>query len=229
MVRPGLYNQPRRLSSSSNDSAISSTSASMASRESLESRVRLASWSSQTSVESFHSAQSVQQQQQQQLAQSPSPSPYATGAAAARTLAQYQWQRPAPLKQFRKKAKPGEIFAALPGEVLELILEELKKLHLAPGSASCATCWMRDACAMALSARKLLKFARAALYEDIQLVGADSPHQRKKYKPIASTRAVLLRKTLRSNAALAAIVHSLKVPASPPPGTSADDYENLVA
>ena len=67
-------------------------------------------------------------------------------------------------KLYVPHAKTGEIFAALPGEVLELILDELKKLHLRPGSESCATCWMRDLCSISLSARKWHKFARTSLY-----------------------------------------------------------------
>lgn len=74
----------------------------------------------------------------------------------------YPWQRPAPIKR-RQPRKPGELFAMLPGEVLEIIMEELKQAHLAPGSGSCATCWMRDACNVAVSCRKWYKYARAAL------------------------------------------------------------------
>ncbi|KAK8084428.1 hypothetical protein PG997_005699 [Apiospora hydei] len=72
------------------------------------------------------------------------------------------WQRPAPIKQYRRRA-PGELFAALPGEVMQLILDHLGDLHLEPSSTSCATCMMRDFCSVALSARKLLFHARTAL------------------------------------------------------------------
>lgn len=73
------------------------------------------------------------------------------------------YSRPSQTSVFRKKAKPGEIFAKLPGEVLELILGELKKLHLEKPTESCATCWMRDVCSVTLTARKWCKFARVAL------------------------------------------------------------------
>ena len=209
--RPALPNRARRPSNASNVS-VSSTGSSAASRESLESRRRSSSRSSQTSFESFYSAHS-------------SPSYPAPG----RGYHPYGFQRPAPLKQLRRRAPPGELFAALPGEVLELILEELRRAHLAPGSASCATCWMRDACSMAVSARKMLPYARAALYGDVQLVGADAPHQRKRYKPVAATRLALLRKTLRTKPALAAMVRSLKVPAAAPPGMERDAYHDAVA
>jgi hypothetical protein len=76
---------------------------------------------------------------------------------------EYGWQRPAPIKQYRRKAQPGELLAALPGEVIELILNELKNMHLVAGSSSCATCMMRDMCSVALSSRKLLGFARGTL------------------------------------------------------------------
>lgn len=73
------------------------------------------------------------------------------------------WQRPAPIKQNRIRRAPGEIFAALPDEVLELILDKLKKAHLQPGSDSCATCMMRDLCSVATASRRWLGLARAAL------------------------------------------------------------------
>lgn len=140
----------------------------------------------------------------------------------------------------RQRANTGEIFAELPGEVLELILDALKEIHLGSRSNSCATCWMRDACSMAVTARKMLKYARAALYEDIQLVGLDSPLQRKRFKPPLQhgTRLVLLRRTLRSNPQIAAIVRQLKVPNPAVMGSSSsssgsawnkEEYENIVA
>ena len=76
----------------------------------------------------------------------------------------YGWQRPAPIKHQRKRAAPGELFAALPGEVLELIARELRDSHLAANSISCATCMMRDLCSVATAAKKLLHPARVVLY-----------------------------------------------------------------
>ncbi|KAI1799718.1 hypothetical protein F4811DRAFT_565354 [Daldinia bambusicola] len=141
---------------------------------------------------------------------------------------EYGWQRPAPIKQYRRRRETGEILAALPEEVLGLILDELKKLHLKPGSTSCATCMMRDLCSVAMAGRGLLKVAQVALYEDIQLVGADSQMQRKRYKLNFGSRLVLLRRTLRSNPKLAAMVRSLKAPAATQ-GVPLDLYHNLVA
>jgi hypothetical protein len=76
---------------------------------------------------------------------------------------EYGWQRPAPIKQYRKKAQPGELFAAMPDEVLDLIMANLKVLHTTESSFSCATCLMRDLCSVSLGSRRLLKVARNAL------------------------------------------------------------------
>lgn len=212
----------------SSSSTMASFSTAFSSRDSFESRGRASSWGSQTSLESMPS------------------SPLKVVPAGRRTYADYQiqlqsqgqgapWnrnQRPAPIKKsYRSKAKPGELFAALPGEVLELILEQLKKLHLQPGSESCATCWMRDCCSLALSARKWSKFARTALYEDVQLVGEESGHLKKRYKINHGGRMVLLRRTLRNAPHIAVIVRSLKVPRASllPPGISTEEYHDLVA
>ncbi|KAB5581048.1 hypothetical protein GE09DRAFT_1084692 [Coniochaeta sp. 2T2.1] len=219
---PGMDVRSRRSSSST----MASFNTAYSSRDSFESRGMASSWGSQTSLESMAS------------------SPLKVVPAGRRTYADYQLQfqnqnqnwarnaRPAPIKNtYKRKANPGEIFAALPGEVLELILEELKKLHLQPGSDSCATCWMRDCCSLALSARKWAKFARTALYEDIQIVGEEAPHLKKRYKLNHGGRLVLLRRTLRSSPQIAAIVRSLKVPRATmlPPGVSTDEYHDLVA
>ena len=58
-----------------------------------------------------------------------------------------------------------------------------ERLHLEVGSLSCATCWMRDLINLGLSCKKWWDAAKCALYEDIQLNGADSVlHTKKKYK-----------------------------------------------
>jgi hypothetical protein len=79
------------------------------------------------------------------------------------------WSPPitSPMHYRFRRAVPrrsNETFAALPVEVLELILEKLKQLHLGAGSTSCTTCWMRDLCNVCLSSRKWAQSARAALY-----------------------------------------------------------------
>ena len=196
---PMLLNHPRKLSSTSVTSSANSTT----SRESFGSGMRMSSWGSKTS---FDSMESINAQAQQRW-----PS----------------YQRPAPIKALRK-SRPGEMFATLPGEVLELILDELKKLHLGKGSESCATCWMRDLGSISLTSRKWHKFARTSLYEDIQIVGPDSTAMKKRYKGCPSPRLALLRRTLRSSQQIAVIVHLLKVPPVPE-GTPVDKYHDLVA
>ncbi|KAI6454254.1 hypothetical protein MCOR17_009044 [Pyricularia oryzae] len=198
--RPVAYNFPRRLSSA--NTASSATAG--VSHDSFQSRMRNPSWASQTPTESFHSS----------LANPP----------PINRTGHFPRQQMKP----RQPMKPGELFAALPGEVLEMILDNLKQQHLEPGSASCATCWMRDVCAVAMSGRKWLKFARNALYEDIQLNGADSAGHKKKYKGVTGTRLVLLRRSLRANPVLAGTVRSLKVPA-PSQQQSVEEYHNLIA
>lgn len=213
--RANMYNnRPRRLSGSSNASSSFESTSNSTPRESFESRMRSSSWGSQTSFESFYSAHSSQHQHHR---------------ASFASYAQFPWQRPAPIKPVRRKSKPGELFSILPGEVLEMILAHLKKLHLAPGSTSCATCWMRDACSAALSCRKMLRHAHGALYEDVQLVGADSAQHRKKYKNAAGTRMILLRRTLRGNPRLAMLVKTLKVPAMPQSIPDPTEYLDTVA
>ncbi|KAK7750402.1 hypothetical protein SLS62_007701 [Diatrype stigma] len=172
--RPTMYNRPRTASSTSSNGSTAMSQDSIADP-------RMASPStSRSSFTSFDSLDLNQRKPEQ------------------------GWQRPAPIKQNRIRRAPGEVFAALPDEVLELILDKLKKAHLQPGSDSCAT------------------------YEDIQLVGTDSPAQRKRYKLPHGARLVLLRRTLRAKPQIAALVHSLKVPAIPADAPS-DRYQNLVA
>lgn len=130
----------------------------------------------------------------------------------------------------RHKSKPNEMFNRLPHEVVRLIMDHLKDLHLSKRSGSCATCWMRDCCSMALCNRKSLQVARAALYDNILLVGADSAHQRKKYRGVYPTRLVLLRRSLRADNRLAEMVRSIKVPALPEDASIDNEaYHDIVA
>lgn len=213
----GGYNRPRRLSNSSSSSSVSSSFVS--NRDSIDSRTRTASMSSsQTSIESWPSSPAI----------GPRPGSSHMGWHGVPMGHQYPWHRPAPIKTYRRRAQQGELFAALPGEVLELMLEELRKLHLQHGSTSCATCWMRDCCSAAVSARKFLKYAREALYRHIYLVGQEGPHLKKRTKTTYGSRLVLLRRTLRANPQIAAMVRSLKPPARPP-GAGIVEYNDLVA
>lgn len=126
--------------------------------------------------------------------------------------------RPQPLSSpARLKNQPGEVFKKLPKEVLDVILKELRKLHLwEKGSQTCATCWMRDACSLVLVSRKWAASATPILYESIWLSGDDPvSHIKKTFKLKYGTRLKLLRRSLRKNVALANHVRELKLPDMP--------------
>ncbi|KAF7562177.1 hypothetical protein G7046_g1960 [Stylonectria norvegica] len=214
---PSTLNRPRKLSSSS-----TTTMSSMHSRESSASTDMhsAASASSRGSKTSFESIESSLIQQRRP---------------------EYLYQRPMALKQQKTKPtvapKPNQMFAAVPGEVLHLILAKLRDLHLDAESDSCATCWMRDVSNVCLASRKWSNAARKALYEGIELVGPDSAAHRKKYKLTQGVRLMMLRRTLRTNTHIAALVRGLKVPlpepaptrGSTPKGAGPAEYDNLVA
>jgi hypothetical protein len=155
---PMGLNRPRKLSTGSINTSMSRDS--FQSRISYESRARSSSWSSQASQMSQTSYNSTEPSP----SPSPTPSPSHTHSSSPRRQSHYVFQRPAPIKAWRMKKPPGEIFASLPGAVLEVILAQLKKLHLGRGCESCATCWMRDVCNISLTSRKWAKVARTALY-----------------------------------------------------------------
>lgn len=180
-------NRPRKISTShGRDGSSASTTSTRSGYEQQQ---------QQTAVYSTTQQQQLYHQQQQYRAQYQSPT---SGSPVARSR--------------RRAPGPNELFGALPGEVLEVILECLKELHLDPKSNSCTTCWARDLCSLSLASRKWSKVARLSLYQDIQIVGADSLSHRKKFKITQGCRMTLLRRTLRANAGLAETVRSLKVP-----------------
>ncbi|KYK58615.1 hypothetical protein DCS_05632 [Drechmeria coniospora] len=136
-----------------------------------------------------------------------------------RSVEQSSWRptypqppRPAGMQGHGAGTLPADVFATLPGEVLEVILQMLKELHLDADAASCATCWMRDLCSLSLCSRKWYGTTRRALYADILIVGQDSPAHKKRFKQSQGSRIMLLRSTLRANRGLASLVRSLKVP-----------------
>lgn len=135
---PVVLNRPRKLSM-----ATTVTVTPLATpTESPETRSRSSSWSSQTSDRCKDSSQ----------------------YQAWRP--EYGHKAPSPLKatfQQTSARQPGELFAALPNNVLALILSKLRDSHLELKSDSCSTCWMRDACAIASTSRRWHKAARLAL------------------------------------------------------------------
>lgn len=135
---PVTLNRPRKLSMATSSTATPVSSP----RDSFEFRSRSSSWSSQTSFQSFDSP----------------------GAFSA-WRPEYGSPRPSPIRTdfMPVQRPPGELFAALPGEVLDLILEKLRDYHLSWRSDSCATCAMRDMCSIASASRRWHAYATRAL------------------------------------------------------------------
>ncbi|OAA81777.1 hypothetical protein LEL_01322 [Akanthomyces lecanii RCEF 1005] len=192
---PKALNRPRKISTSH---ARDSSSASARSSSSETSQQQ------QQGMYSTTQQQQLYQQQQQYRTQYQSPT-----SAASPTSTVPRAKR----KQSLGRA-PDELFGTLPGEVLEVILECLKELHLDPRSTatSCATCWTRDLCSLSLASRAWSRSARLSLYQDVQILGDDSAAHRKRFKMAQGCRMTLLRRTLRSNHRLAATVRSLRLP-----------------
>lgn len=212
--RPGMYARPRRLSGGGGMAGpIAPRPGSFHSFDGTvdsQGRMRANSWGGMPVIEEAHAFETF-------------PPPHLNGFQqhAYRSSAPMWQRRPEPIKQTAirdRKPGPDELFKKLPVEVLRLVLEYVRAQHLddrSSGSNSCATCWMRDCCAVALCNRRLLAVAREALYSDIQLVGRDNAQMTKKNKGLQAARLVLLRRTLRANRSLGAVVRSLKVPALP--------------
>lgn len=121
-------------------------------------RPRKLSGSTTGTMSSMHSSESILSETRN--------SPWTSRATSFDSMEMNGWRpswRPTPSTARKGPAQPDEIFAALPGEVLELILAKLKQLHIGRGGDSCTTCWMRDLCNVCLSSRKWLKYARCAL------------------------------------------------------------------
>lgn len=209
--RPGMYARPRRLSNGGGPTAPRPGSFhSFDGTVDSQGRMRANSWGGMPVIEEAHAFETFPPAHLNNFQQH-----------AYRSSAPTWQRRPEPIKQTAARARkpgPDELFKKLPVEVLRLVLEYVRAQHLderSSGSNSCASCWMRDCCAVALCNRRLLAVAREALYSDIQLVGRDSAQMCKKNKGLQAARLVLLRRTLRANRSLGAVVRSLKVPALP--------------
>lgn len=214
--RPGMYSRPRPGSFHSFDGTVDS-----------QGRMRANSWGGMPVIEEAHAFETFP------------PAHYSAYQQHAYRSSAPVWQRrPEPIKQQAaaaraRRPRPDELFNRLPVEVLRLVLEYVRAGHLDDtnsGSNGCATCWMRDCCAVALCNRRLLAVAREALYGDIQLVGKDGAQMGKRYKGLYAPRLLLLRRTLRANKSLGAVVRSLKVPALPKGApVEATKYHDVVA
>ena len=169
---------------------------------------------------------------QQKAPENIAPIRYGAGGAGRQQVTAQQRngkQTPAWAMPPKRPVIPGEAFRKLPQEVLLVILAELRKLHVGKGTLSCSTCWMREAINLGLCSKKWWGAARVALYEDIQLNGADSLlHTKKKYKVKHGTRLKLLRRTLRADPATAELVKSLKVPSMPETAKTKEDQEQYM-
>lgn len=209
--RPGMYARPRRLSGGGGGGGMAAPRPgsfhSFDGTVDSQGRMRANSWGGMPVIEEAHAFETFP------------PAHYNPSQQHAYRSSAPMWQRrPEPIKQAARPRKPGpdELFKKLPVEVLRLVLEYVRAQHLddrSSGGNSCATCWMRDCCAVSLCNRRLLAVAREALYSDIQLVGKDGAQMVKRNKGLQAPRLVLLRRTLRANRSLGAVVRSLKVPA----------------
>ncbi|PHH67746.1 hypothetical protein CDD82_1157 [Ophiocordyceps australis] len=119
-------------------------------------------------------------------------------------VASIRRQKAPPMSATRQVPK-----ASLPDEVLEGIVDMLKALH---GPDGCATCLMRDLSSLCLSSRSWLPAARRALYQDICLNAPQPQPNKKRPKTSPACRMALLRRTLRADAYLGALVRSLQLP-----------------
>lgn len=224
--RPGMYARPRRLSGGGGGGMAAPRPGSFHSFDGTvdsQGRMRANSWGGMPVIEEAHAFETFP------------PAHFNPSQQHAYRSSAPMWQRrPEPIKQAARPRKPGpdELFKKLPVEVLRLVLEYVRAQHLddrSSGGNSCATCWMRDCCAVALCNRRLLAVAREALYSDIQLVGKDGAQMGKRNKGLLAPRLVLLRRTLRANRSLGAVVRSLKVPALPDGASlEATKYHDIV-
>ncbi len=148
---------------------------------------------------------------------------------------------PRPTKPLRNK--PGEAFRKLPKEVLGMVIEELRELHLVTetqsgskaGENTCSTCFMRDLCSLALVNRQCLWPAMGKLYGTITIRGQSSTgHIKKRFKMKYGGRLKLLRRTLATKPDLSNMVESLRLPGFMGPGVpdckeDREKYEDMVA
>lgn len=135
------------------------------------------------------------------------------------------------------KNKPGQAFRKLPKEIISLIIDDLKILHLGGDEKkqTCPTCFMRDVCSLCLTNKQLYITAQEKLYESIMLTGPDSTSQiKKRFKTKYATRLKLLRRTFKEDSRLAGLVRNLCVPSHKDAGigdssADADAYDDIIA
>lgn len=114
----------------------------------------------------------------------------------------------------------------LPARVLDLVLDQLRAIHLGPRSSSCTTCYMRDLASVQMTCKAWFSDAQRQLYTNIEIVGNDDPSMLQKWRLSRAARLVRLRSTLRSKHLLAALVKTLHVPDPHIPLYLPNDYPN---
>ncbi|ETN41071.1 uncharacterized protein HMPREF1541_03006 [Cyphellophora europaea CBS 101466] len=125
----------------------------------------------------------------------------------------------------------------IPSPVFECVLDQLRLLHTSKQGNGCTTCYMRDLCAMQMTCKPWFSAAQHRLYSCVSIEGEDAPEKLKRFKVKHGARLVLLRRTLRAKALLAALVRDLRVPdpiiplyqATGDPNPEYDDYLCLLA
>ena len=145
------------------------------------------------------------------------------------------------LKRSQEVVKLSKVdFRRLPYAVFQCILDQLRLLHherLSTTCSTCSTCWMRDLAAMQLTCSAWDADTRKRLYEHIDISGADSADQLRKYRIQRGSRLRLLRRTLRERKLLASLVRILDVPnpnvplylPNGQPNPEYNEYRDLVA
>ncbi|RMD40416.1 hypothetical protein DV735_g4725, partial [Chaetothyriales sp. CBS 134920] len=114
--------------------------------------------------------------------------------------------------RFHAREKKQQAAVVVRRPALDLVLDHLRELHLSRTSTSCTTCYLRDLSALSQTCRAFSLPTQDRLYASIQIVGRDSVDQQRCLGIKHGTRLVLLRRTLRSNSTLAALVRRLHVP-----------------
>ena len=67
------------------------------------------------------------------------------------------------IQKLRSTNPPPPLFKRLPQEIYDCILQHLANVHLSVSSTSCATCYMRDLCSLALTSRAWDRAVRTQL------------------------------------------------------------------
>lgn len=68
------------------------------------------------------------------------------------------------IQRLRSTNPPPPLFRRLPQAIYDCILQHLRTAHLTVSSTSCATCYMRDLCSLALTSRAWDRAVRTRLY-----------------------------------------------------------------